>query len=86
MTRTMTRYARLAPDPVRDHADFEVFIRELDASCVPPARTEDRRGAGAVGFATGQNHATNRRGKFAQVALWNPKPFGLPRGKITVGF
>ncbi len=29
------RYAEHAPDPPRDHAAFESFIRELDAGCVP---------------------------------------------------
>jgi hypothetical protein len=31
----MMRYAEHAPDPPRDHAAFESFIRELDAGCVP---------------------------------------------------
>ncbi len=78
MARTMTRYAELAPDPVRDHADFEVFVRELDAGRVPPVRTEDRPSAGAVDFAIEKNHATYRRNKFAQGALWNSRSFGLP--------
>ena len=34
MARTMTRIAELAPDPPRDYAEFEVFIRELDAGRV----------------------------------------------------
>ena len=38
MARTMTHYAEPAPTEPRDHADFEVFIYELDAGRVPPLR------------------------------------------------
>ncbi len=45
----MTHYAEPAPDPPRDHAEFEVFIRDLDAGRAPPVRTEDCRVEKTVG-------------------------------------
>ena len=46
MAKPVQRYAEPPPSELRDHADFERFIRELDGGEIPPCqpRGPDREG------------------------------------------
>ena len=62
MARTLTRFAELAPDPPRDHADFEVFIRELDAGRVSPVPAGERNdSARSIGSSKSGGPSMGRR-------------------------
>jgi len=47
MANTAMRYAEPPPTEPRDHADFEAFIRDLDAGRIPPCEPDDARTEGA---------------------------------------
>ena len=50
MAKPVRRYAEPPPREPRDHADFEHFIRELDAGRLPPCRPRDSDAADAESF------------------------------------